>query len=256
MDFVLPTLKYMKRNILPLLLLSAVPAALMLIIADFSKIPGFLLFHAADAKSLADIYPYYSALDTTRIFISLIIWLAVIVSAGITMSYIQRSVRIGKFRLSNPLERLNESLFSVFPTGFMLVALFELMGFLTSIFIMLTARAASGTALVVAATLITAVMYGIYFLICAMFIFVIPCMLEVGYAFSEAVGQTLKQVQRRIFKTGLLLFFIFFLWAFIAQATKTYIPGAWRYVAYGAVYVIGFSFLCSFVVIGYNKINK
>ena len=247
------TMDYMRRNFPKLLLFSIIPAIVFTFTGNIWKTVSFFANPEAITKGFSHIYSHFSFIFGESILLGILGFFVVSFFASLTFSAIERHMKIGKFSISKPFSRVDESIMAVMPVYFFFVLGLELLALLNTVFIVAFA-AISVTVGFVVAHISTAIIFSVAILLSIQILFWIPAMSVLGYPLKSALLFSMKALSGKSKKIFGLFFTIIALSILITGVSFVYLfeflgpfAGAINFI----FYILLFMFFISYSMVSF-----
>lgn len=199
--------KFVGKNFLYLLVLTAVPAVYLAWYYSSSSFSMFLnntfFGISTQDKFNFNIYYNFSLISNMNWPFAIPALLIILLTITLVFAYVNRTMKVGVKSLKMPFLRLNQTIIPVFLVAVTLFIIYQLFGVFATLIVnlLLVTENPLLYRLLIPVSLIA--LYFLFFLIFLLLMMSAPTMLITGYKFRESVSYSVKLSKKRIFKLGL-----------------------------------------------------
>jgi len=258
------TIKYMFRNFLPLALVAVVPAVIVgLLMSPTDPAAFFVTYFRWQGYEGGDTTLFRNYLFDWRVFGHvypiLLIFLSLVAGCGISISAIEKHMRIGVMSVRQPFKLLNSSAVPVIVSLIFLILLYALIRFIYfGLAILINYMTGS---FYLAAVLLALTFVGLITLLLFLaspILLWTPCMMIYGYKFGDAASTGFRMAGKRAFSLFMAQVIpISFFFAVRIIIELIFVAGGWA-VPQAAVWTVDIiacllliMYYCSFVAVAY-----
>lgn len=151
-------------------------------------------------KPFYEVFSYFSPINFSNIWISLLCLVSIIISCGVIICSVERHMRLGVRSASRWLVMLNDSFLLVFPFLLLNLLLLELIALVATSVIVLLGLALKGAWLFAVSGILVGALYMAFVIVFLLLICTVPSMLSDGYSFRFAASYSANIVSQSLGK--------------------------------------------------------
>ena len=196
---------FKKKTLLLLCLTALIPCLLMgVFLRPMEELWVIANVDVARGLSFFDIYLHTTGFDSYPIF-TLLCLIVLACTIAVVVATVDRHLRIGELKFRNPLKRINENFWVVFPILLVLVLLKEIFDILALLFAYLWLSTTSGTLTLILILVSHALVYLVYIMLTSLLMMWIPHSLNTGLSVTKSLSSSVKATRGHITSMVLLI---------------------------------------------------
>lgn len=196
---------FKKKTLLLLCLTALIPCLLMgVFLRPMEELWVIANVDVARGLSFFDIYLHTTGFDSFPI-LTLLCLIVLACTIAVVVATVDRHLRIGELKFRNPLKRINENFWVVFPILLVLVLLKEIFDILALLFAYLWLSTTSGTLTLILILVSYALVYLVYIMLTSLLMMWIPHSLNTGLSVTKSLSSSVKAARGHITSMVLLI---------------------------------------------------
>lgn len=196
---------FKKKTLLLLCLTAIIPCLLMgVFLRPMEEVCILANVDAARGLSFFDIYLHTTGFDSFPIS-TLACLIVLACTIAVVVATVDRHLRIGELKFRNPLKRINENFWVVFPILLVLVLMKEIFDILALLFAYLWLSTTSGTLTLILILVSYALVYLVYIMLTSLLMMWIPHSLNTGLSVTKSLSSSVKTARGHITSMVLLI---------------------------------------------------